>query len=164
MYCASQGVHIRTVTYSCRDFRISCLNTLLDFNFISVIGNIPSNFLYSCVDLLLLWAENFYTTWRLRGTLKVLCNMHNKKIRTMKIEKFQRRGNNSVCAGAFQLLRSLEQTLVIGNNSGVCGGALGWGNMPHAEGWRVQSPMGSLRIFIDVIPPAGLWPWDRLSR
>jgi hypothetical protein len=37
-------------------------------------------FFYSCADLLLLWAENFYTTWQLRGTLKVFCNMYNKNI------------------------------------------------------------------------------------
>jgi hypothetical protein len=43
-------------------------------------NNAPSNFFYSCADLLLLWAENFYTTWRLWDTLKVFCNVHNKKI------------------------------------------------------------------------------------
>jgi hypothetical protein len=30
--------------------------------------------------MLLLWAENVYTAWRLRGTLKVICSMHNKDI------------------------------------------------------------------------------------
>jgi hypothetical protein len=33
--------------------------------------------LYSFMNLILLWAENFYTTWRLHGILKVFCNMHN---------------------------------------------------------------------------------------
>jgi hypothetical protein len=45
-----------------------------------VYGSISSSFIYSCVGLLLLCAENFYTTWQLRGTLKVFCNMHNKNI------------------------------------------------------------------------------------
>jgi hypothetical protein len=35
---------------------------------------------YSCADLLVIWAKSFYTTWRLRGTLKFVCNMHNKNI------------------------------------------------------------------------------------
>jgi hypothetical protein len=39
--------------------------------------SVPSNFFCSCADPLLLWAENFYTTRRLRGTLKVFCNMRN---------------------------------------------------------------------------------------
>jgi glycogen synthase len=31
--------------------------------------NVPSKFFfYSCVDLLLLWPENIYTTWRPRDT------------------------------------------------------------------------------------------------
>jgi hypothetical protein len=30
--------------------------------------NNPSNFFYSCADMLLLWAANIYTTWRLRDT------------------------------------------------------------------------------------------------
>jgi hypothetical protein len=37
-------------------------------------------FFYSCAELLLQWAEHFYATWRLRGTLKDFCNMHNKNI------------------------------------------------------------------------------------
>jgi hypothetical protein len=28
---------------------------------------------------------------------------------------------------------------------------------------RVRFPMGSLRFFIDIIPPAAVWPWDRLN-
>jgi hypothetical protein len=42
--------------------------------------DVPSNFLYSFADLLLLWAENFYTTWRLHGTSEAFRNMHNKNI------------------------------------------------------------------------------------
>jgi hypothetical protein len=37
-------------------------------------------FFYSNADLVLLWAENVYTTWRRRGALKVFLNMHNKNI------------------------------------------------------------------------------------
>jgi hypothetical protein len=55
-------------------------------------------FFYSCSDLLLLWSETFYTTWRLRGTvIFLLCVI---RIFTTEIEKFQLRGNNSVCAEA----------------------------------------------------------------
>jgi hypothetical protein len=37
------------------------------------------NFSYRCADLLLLLAEDFYTIWRLRITLKVLCkNIYNE--------------------------------------------------------------------------------------
>jgi hypothetical protein len=39
----------------------------------------PRIFCYSCADLLLLWAEHFYTTWRLRGTLKVISRNTNVK-------------------------------------------------------------------------------------
>jgi hypothetical protein len=38
------------------------------------------------------------------------------RIFTMKIEKFQLRGNNSVCVGAFQLLRDRAPTQLRGNN------------------------------------------------
>jgi hypothetical protein len=41
---------------------------------------VPLIFFYSCLDLLLHWAENFYTTWRLCVTLKVFCNRHNKDL------------------------------------------------------------------------------------
>jgi hypothetical protein len=72
-------------------------------NFLNAPPTFPL-FFYSCADLLLLWAETFYTTWRLRGALKVFCNMRNKNIYN-KNWKFQLRGNNSVCVVAFQLLR-----------------------------------------------------------
>ena len=68
--------------------------------------NIPSNFFYSCAGLLLLWTENFYTTWRLRGTLNFFFVIRIKRIFTTKTEKFHLHGNNSMCAGAFQLLRT----------------------------------------------------------
>jgi hypothetical protein len=49
----------------------------------------------------------------LRAILKVIFNMH--KIITMKTEKFQLRGNNSVCAEAFQLLRGPAPAQLRGN-------------------------------------------------
>jgi hypothetical protein len=55
-----------------------CFNTICLYLY--QISNIPSNFFHSCADLLLLWDENCYRTWPLRGTLRVFCNMHNKNI------------------------------------------------------------------------------------
>jgi hypothetical protein len=66
--------------------------------------NVPSNFFYSCADMLVLWTENFYTTWRLLGTLKdFFCNMHNNiyknnwKIPAAR-QQFTARGSISVTA------------------------------------------------------------------
>jgi hypothetical protein len=80
--------------------------------------SVPSNFLYSCADLLLLWIANFCTIWRLLDTLKVffvICI----------IRKFQLRGNNSVSAGAFPLLRDRALAQLRGNTAGyvnaLCG-------------------------------------------
>jgi hypothetical protein len=71
-------------------------------------------FFYSCADLSLLWAENFYTTWRQRGTFKGFCNMHNKNVYNENL-KFQLHGNNSGCVGAFQLLRDHAPAQLRGN-------------------------------------------------
>jgi hypothetical protein len=89
-------------------------NVLRSWNVLSLISSVPSNYFYSCADLLLLWAENFYTNWRLRGTLKVflICIII---IFTLKIEKFQLRSNNSVCAGVFRLLRGRAPAHLRGN-------------------------------------------------
>jgi hypothetical protein len=55
------------------------------YSFSSAPTNVPSKFFHSCAKLLLLWAENFYATRRLHGTLKVfvICII---KICTMKTE------------------------------------------------------------------------------
>ena len=44
-----------------------------------------------------------------------------------------------------------------------CGVRGGRGTALQPGRSRVLFPMGSLRFFINIIPPAALWPWDRLS-
>jgi hypothetical protein len=62
--------------------------------------------------VLLLWAENFYTTWRLRGTVKIFLVICVIRIFTIKIDKIQcAREHFSYCAAAHP--RSLEGTLSI---------------------------------------------------
>ena len=39
------------------------------------------------------------------------------------------------------------------------GGAVGRGTAPQVGSSRVPLPMVSLEFFVDVILPAGLWPW-----
>ena len=43
------------------------------------------------------------------------------------------------------------------------GGAVGWGTALQTGRSWVRFPKLSLGVFIDLILPAALWPWDRLS-
>jgi hypothetical protein len=51
----------------------------------------------------------------------------------------------------------------ITSHSGAPGGAVGWGIALQTGRLRVRFPKVSLEFFVDIILPAALGPWSRLS-
>jgi hypothetical protein len=136
--------------------------------YVVLYATFPPIFFYSCAVLLLLWAENFYVIARHFKFSFVI----SIRICSVNIEKFQLRGNNLMCAGAFLLLRGRAVGRVWGNISCkfpfVCrsftyyvrGGAVGWDTAPEAGRSRVRFPD---RFFNYLILPDVPRPWGRLS-
>jgi hypothetical protein len=65
-------------------------------------------------------------------------------------------------AAGFQALNVLLLSLVLPSH-GMCSGAVVWGTTLQTGSSRCRFPTWTLGFFIDVILPAELWPWGRLS-
>jgi hypothetical protein len=86
----------------------------------------------------------------------------------MKIEKFQRRGNNSVCAGAFRLLRGCAPAQLRGNIASSATKKYGTGVFLPIKGAGDGKPQEYFSIFscssqFLKTPPSEILPWQHTS-